>query len=193
MLISRLCVRKYPWANPQTYLIIPNTTGSDLDPVFAGRIAAFARSRSTKATCTSKGGRRNIKEQIHLYDTLPKGQAARPGTSYHEFGLGWDTADAWFRSLYSELATASQTLLLQYGIFKPLTKGNGATVLEPWHIQPVETLDIKQVIHRPQLAPLEYPIELVDFQKIAGITPDKIQGPNAMERAQEMFLGRIVK
>ena len=192
MLISRLNVRKYPWANPKTYLIIPPTTGDDLDPVFAGRIAAFVRSRKTRATCTSAGGRRDSATQLRLYKTLPRGQAAIPGTSWHEFGLAWDTADQWLRSLYAEVATAQQTELLRFGLYKPMTRGNRTSVLEPWHIQPVETIQFSATKLRPQLAPLEYSIEQKDFQTIFNLTPDGINGPNSMSKAQEVFFGRVL-
>ncbi len=191
MLISRLNARRYPWANPATRLIIPSTTGRDLDPVFAGRLAAFAASRGKVITSTNSGARRDIETQIRLYNTLPKGQAARPGTSFHEYGLAWDTADAWLRSLCATLATANQAELLKFGLFKPMTRGNNSSVLEPWHIQPIETNGII-IARRPQLAPLEYDMELRTFQKLVGIAADNINGPISMAKAQEFFFGAAI-
>lgn len=191
MLISRLNARKYPWSNPANYLKIPSTTGSALDPVFAGRLAAFARANRKVITCTSSGGRRDIPTQIRLYNTLPAGQAARPGTSFHELGLAWDTADAWLRSLHAILATANQTELLRYGLCKPLTRGNNASVLEPWHIQPIETWRVA-LKERQRLAPLEFDLEVRLFQQIYGMVADNLYGPTSMGNAQIIFLGGLI-
>ncbi|MDD3288429.1 MAG: M15 family metallopeptidase [Alphaproteobacteria bacterium] len=191
MLISRLNARRYPWANPATRLSIPDSTGRNLDPVFAGRLAALAASKGKVLTCTGAGARRETETQMRLYNTLPKGQAARPGTSFHEYGLAWDTADPWLRSLCATLATANQAELLKFGLFKPMTKGNRSSVLEPWHIQPIETRGIT-VVKRPQFAPLEYDMELRTFQKLVNIAADNINGPTSMSKAQEFFFGAAI-
>ena len=32
---------------------------------------------------------------------------------------------------------------MKYGLFKPLTKGNSTSIYEDWHIQPIETWNVK--------------------------------------------------
>lgn len=66
---------------------------------------------------------RSPEHQAHLYRTLPKGQAAPPGRSLHEYGFAFDTNSAQGNEL------ARLGLLNKYGFSRPISK-------EPWHIQP---------------------------------------------------------
>jgi hypothetical protein len=67
---------------------------------------------------------RSPEHQAHLYRTLPKGQAAPPGRSLHEYGFAFDINSAQGNEL------AKLGLLNKYGFSRPISK-------EPWHIQPV--------------------------------------------------------
>lgn len=68
-------------------------------------------------------GWRDSKEQARLYNTLPRGRAAPPGKSLHEYGLAIDinTADA------NELEKLG--LMRKYGFTRPVGQ-------ETWHLEP---------------------------------------------------------
>ena len=69
-------------------------------------------------------GSRTTEKQEYLYKTLPKGKAARPGTSFHEFGLAVD-----MNSKDDSLQWAEKNgLLKKYGLTRPIGG-------EPWHIE----------------------------------------------------------
>lgn len=143
---------KYPYADPKRFLKFVHAWQTDIDPIFAGRLAALARDRNTIITILS--GYRSIDEQVRLFmadggreDSKGNwiggtGYVAKPGASWHNYGGAVDISDPWLKELDKSAATASQTTLIKYGLFKPLTKGNGRTVLEDWHIQPIETAQV---------------------------------------------------
>ena len=66
---------------------------------------------------------RSIDEQAKLYKTKPKGMAAAPGSSLHNFGFAVDTNSG----VGGELQ--KNGLLAKYGFERPISK-------EPWHMQP---------------------------------------------------------
>lgn len=66
---------------------------------------------------------RSPEKQAELYRRLPKGRAAPPGRSLHEYGFAFDTQSAQGNEL------AKMGLLSKYGFDRPI-KG------EPWHVQP---------------------------------------------------------
>jgi hypothetical protein len=69
-------------------------------------------------------GFRSFTEQAHLYATKPKGYAAAPGRSIHNFGGAFDTDSV----VANELSKMG--LLQKYGFERPLAH-------EKWHVQPV--------------------------------------------------------
>lgn len=191
MLVSRLNPTKYPWANPAAWIEAPDSANIELlDPVFLGRLAALAKSKRKVITLTSAGGARDAATQMRLYKTLPAGQAAKPGTSWHEYGLAIDTVDGWLKGICNG-ATATQAELLKFGLFKPLAKGNGAGVVEDWHIQPIETQGIPAT-RRPSFAPMGIPLDVKTFQSIRGLAADGLYGPKTAAIAQEAYWGRVV-
>jgi hypothetical protein len=192
MLISRLSPRKYPWANPAAWVVIPPTAGADIDPVFLGRLAALAKSRGMKIHLTGAGGSRDTATQARLYaESKGSGMAAKPGSSWHEYGLAIDTADTWLKKLHKADATAMQTELIKFGLFKPLTAGNKTSVVEDWHIQPIETNGVP-TDRRASKSPLAVLIDVETFQEIRNLTPDRIYGSNTIAKAQEVYLGAVV-
>lgn len=68
---------------------------------------------------------RSSKDQARLYATKPKGQAARPGRSMHEFGYAVDINTG--EANYLE----KSGLLAKYGFHRPLLR-----LGETWHIEP---------------------------------------------------------
>ena len=72
-----------------------------------------------------------------------KPTVAKPGGSWHEYHLALDTDTLKIKAINKVESTANQKILTKYGLFKPLTKGNGTSIQEDWHIQPIETLNIK--------------------------------------------------
>lgn len=145
----------YPVADPHKYLKFLHGWQTDIDPVFAGRLSALARDKNTSLTILS--GYRSMEEQIRSYKESGghldsngnwvggNGYAAIPGSSWHQYGGGVDVLDAWAKELDKNAKTTEQKTLLKYGLFKPLTVGNGRSVLEDWHIQPIETASIIDV------------------------------------------------
>ena len=81
-------------------------------------------------------GYRSIEKQAELYNSMPPGMAAKPGSSLHNFGWAMDinTTNA------NELA--SMGLLDKYGFHRPLLASKGET----WHIEPkgIDKNKIKQ-------------------------------------------------
>lgn len=145
----------YPVADPDKFLRFAHGWQTEIDPVFAGRLAALARDKNTYITVLS--GYRSQEEQINSYKDSGghqdengnwiggNGYAAKPGTSWHQYGQAIDTSDPWLKALEKDYKTTEQKTLLKYGLFKPLTVGNGKSVLEDWHIQPVETIGITDI------------------------------------------------
>lgn len=135
--------------DPKKWLVFTKDWQTDIDPIFAGRLAALAKYTGVKIHISS--GYRSTKEQIASFKRNGgkqdangnwvggNGFAAKPGRSWHEFGEAIDTCDAWLKKLEKDASTSQQILLRKFGLFKPLTKGNKTSVEEDWHIQPIET------------------------------------------------------
>lgn len=184
MLVSRLNATKYPWSNPDDWVIAPG-----VDPVFLGRLAAYARYKGRRINLTGAGGKRDTATQLRLYKASKgNGTAAKPGTSWHEYGLAVDTADAWLKALCNG-ATTTQKELLRFGLFKPMAAGNKLSIAEDWHIQPIETKGIP-ASKRPQCCPLDVDIQVETFQSVFGLPVDDKYGPKSMSKAQLVYLGR---
>jgi hypothetical protein len=126
-----------------TWLTFASNTSSDIDPVFAMRLAAFARDNGTVITITS--GYRSTESQTAEWKrrgTYVDGEfvppspsvVAPPGSSWHEFGQAVDT------SSNSILANASEAELNKYG----LTKVPGGGSAHAGHVQSYESMDYSQ-------------------------------------------------
>ena len=159
---------EYPMADPKKYLIFENQSMSGIDPTFAGRLAALARDHNTTIYIGSVSGLRSYQDTVNLwfahggiydkktgrflpgpnFDYIP----AYPGSSWHVNGEAVDAgSSAWILNMCNG-NTMSQSELLKYGLFKPLSTGNGYPkgnqAAEPWHIQPIETKGITNVEER---------------------------------------------
>lgn len=128
MLVSKLN-NKYPLADPAVWV---KGNYDELDPIFAGRLAAMAASVNTVVVITE--GYRSTERQKELYAQFleykrtGKGSiksAAVPGSSWHEFRLAIDTSTYPVRGWSDEQ-------LHKFGLCKPIKT-------EGWHIQPLET------------------------------------------------------
>jgi hypothetical protein len=140
---------KYPKADIKKWLNFMKNWQTDIDPIFAGRLAALAKDNNKVININS--GKRSTTEQIISYRSTGgyqdkngnwvggSGFAAVPGRSWHEFGQAIDTIDVWLKQLEKDESTENQKTLRKYGLFKPLTKGNQTSICEDWHIQPIET------------------------------------------------------
>lgn len=185
-------------ADPEKWLIFQNVSQKDIDPIFAGRLAALAKEMNEPIHVTGNGGKRNAADQERAYINSGghkdakgvwsggSGMAAIPGTSAHEIGIAIDTADHWLKEIDKVQATARQTILLAFGLYKPLTQGNNASVLEDWHIQPIELngLTVKQ---RKLFEPLLVAGNLTEFQRKNKLTPDGVYGPLTDAKAKEVY------
>ena len=121
-LISKL-PNRYPVADHNRWI-----TGDkkDLDPVLLGRMAYMAEANKTKLHVTC--GYRSSEEQKEIYQKYLAGKlkmAAKPGTSWHEYGLAVDSSTQPYRSF-------TNRYLEKYGLCKPIKS-------EGWHFQPIET------------------------------------------------------
>lgn len=155
--MSRLCTG-YPQADPKVHIVWANAWQKDIDPIFAGRVAALCRDHGKVGLISS--GFRSLAEQIKLYVAdggrqLPNGDwiggtgyVGKPGASWHNWGGAIDTTAAWLKAIDKDAATIKQKTLLKYGLYKPLTRGNGCTVLEDWHIQPIETIGLTNTLSK---------------------------------------------
>lgn len=144
---------KFSQADPGKWLVFKSTSHKAIDPIFAGRLAALAQSIGKKINIVA--GFRSRAEQEYLYKTCKPGYAAKPGSSWHEFGLAVDVSDQWLKALDKDAATDLQMTLKKFGLYKPLTKGNKTSVNEDWHIQPIEC---RGVANKAMLAPEMTPI-----------------------------------
>lgn len=156
MLKSKLDPKKYPCLPIEEVIkkidFATNVDPKQLDPIFLGRYAALCVRLGVRGKIIS--GKRNHERQIQLYIadgghqnsdgtwSGGTGYVARPGGSWHEYAIAIDSGDKVVKELENDRATGQQVLLKAYGLFKPLTKGNGCRVLEDWHIQPIETLGV---------------------------------------------------
>lgn len=165
---SLLSKTDYVLSNPKYYLNFKNSEQSDIDPIFAGRLGAFARDHEVVVYISGNGGKRDYDDQVRafksaggLYDSVnkkwyypksvPKNKrlAAVPGTSFHEFGEAIDILDNntsssnYLKQLEYYVSIDNQTELKKYGLMKPMYYGNSWGKNENWHIQPTETLNVK--------------------------------------------------
>lgn len=154
---SKLSATKYPCLPLEDAMKWLNAIGScdlkGVDPVFIGRLGAMCKEQKKKADLNS--GKRDHAKQIKLFLDAGghknadgtyeggSGKVAKPGTSRHEYGLAVDTASLWLKALNKVESSKKQTVLNKFGLYKPLTKGNGKTLLEDWHIEPIETLGVR--------------------------------------------------
>lgn len=194
-LISKLAKDKYPMADPSVWLKFKYPEQTGIDPIFAGRLAAFARDQGKVLNILS--GHRSTEKQIQLFKqhggykdkngnwTGGDGIAAIPGTSWHEFRLAVDVSDDWAKKLEKDAKTSEQKTLLKYGIYKPLTKGNKSSVYEDWHLQSVELIGIPKS-ERSKYAPEVIITDVKDFQTVFGLTVDGKIGKQTKAKAQEV-------
>lgn len=132
---SMLNPTAYPQSLPKKWLVFNKVWHKNIDPIFARRLAALARSRNKKITIYS--GFRTKREQLYWYK-LRKGKGAlKPGTSWHEYGGAIDTTSSWLRKM-DNVELSQQVTLVSFGLCKPFAAGNDKYPIEDWHLQPLE-------------------------------------------------------
>lgn len=158
MLRSRLDYKKFPCLTDFEEIRKYITWNSNvdiylLDSVFLGRYAHMCKDLGIKGNINS--GHRLPLRQIQLYVAVGgyqledgtwtggKKTVAKPGMSWHEWHQALDTDTLEIKKIDKVEATINQKTLMKYGLFKPLTEGNKTTIQEDWHIQPIETLGVK--------------------------------------------------
>lgn len=158
MLRSKLDAKKFPCITDMEEIRKYITWNSNvdiylLDPVFLGRFAHMCKDLGIKGNINS--GYREPFRQIQLYVAVGgyqlqdgtwtggKKTVAIPGRSWHEWKQALDTDTQKIKDINKIEATKDQKILMKYGLFKPLTEGNKTTIQEDWHIQPIETLGVK--------------------------------------------------
>lgn len=175
MLKSRLTAIKYtavPATEISKYVTVsPGIDINLIDPILLGRLAMFAKMEGKGKKININSGTRTITKQAELFlarggkkdakgiyfwpEAIPanKRTVAKPGKSFHNYGLAIDTDSLWAKAINKTEATAKQLVLLKYGLFKPMTAGNKSALLEDWHIQVIETLNVP-LEKRAGLAPI---------------------------------------
>jgi len=105
----------------------PSVKIEGLHPVFKARIFGFATDLNAilGRKMQVNSGFRSYADQAYLYRTLPRGQAARPGNSLHETGLGLD-----MQSADGEIAQRAG-LFRKWRLDRPIPS-------ERWHVTPIE-------------------------------------------------------
>ena len=94
----------------------------DFMKLFNGMVEEYGQ--KTGKTVQVNSGWRSMAAQAELYAKMPKGRAAKPGSSLHEFGLAMDINSADLDAM------DKMGLLRKYGFTRPVAK-------EPWHIEPI--------------------------------------------------------
>lgn len=126
---SSLNAEKYPCLAPSQWgkwLVWEKNLHHNIDPVFMGRLAAFAKAQGKKLTIVSAFRTREKQEELYrAYHDGSGNPANRPGTSWHEFGGAVDVG-TWARDV-------KESVYKKFGLCKPVDR-------EDWHIQPVETV-----------------------------------------------------
>lgn len=178
MLKSKLSTIKYPCITEFTEIFTwlrfaPGVDPYKIDPVFLGRAAALCKHLGVIGYVTS--GTRSYERQVELYIAdggfqLPNGEwtggsgyVAKPGKSYHNYGLAIDIGTAALKLIDKVASFSKQLMLAKFGLCKPMTSGNGSTVLEDWHFQPIETINLT-LDQRRALVP-------------TGLFPEKVPTP----------------
>lgn len=139
-----------PLSEAYKYLTFSHPTDKDnLDPVFLGRLAALAKDQGWKKLNLSSGYRPTSSQEVLFKKDGGyfkngswqggTGYVAKPGNSWHEYGVAIDTDNGNLKAMEKYEPTAKQLTLKKYGLFKPMTVGNGTGPKEDWHIQPIET------------------------------------------------------
>lgn len=138
-------------SNWQKWVKFIYSHGNKLSVVFLRRLAALARDLGHVMNGTY--GYRPQEETQRLYDAdlkankgKPSGRVAIPGTSWHEHHLAVDlsgTYDNFWRSLSNKQwvnkSRLNNPLLNKYGLILPLNKVDSPSMVEWWHLQPIET------------------------------------------------------
>jgi len=167
MLKSKLSSIKYPCLTTYTEIFrwvrfAPGVDPYAIDPVFLGRFAALCKAHGIIGYISS--GTRTYAKQVELYIndggyqqsngewTGGSGYVAKPGSSFHNYGIALDCTTMALKVIDKVAAFKGQNTLIKFGLCKPMTSGNGQKVLEDWHFQPIESINVLKV-NRSKLAP----------------------------------------
>jgi len=107
------------WLIPNPNINGGNINLSGIHPALLARSIAYAKYKGTPLTVNS--GYRSIEEQRRLYND-PTIRAARPGSSWHNFGGAIDI---------NGLSGESDSVLNKFGLSRPVSG-------ESWHVEPSE-------------------------------------------------------
>lgn len=201
----KIIAGRYPEEpNWQKYLSFRLTAGSKLSLVFLKRLAALARDFGQPMT--SLVGNRSSEQQKVLYENdlaknggKPSGMVAAPGISWHENYCAVDLNGSFWQK-QSELLWVPKTRLRQslneYGLMVPLNRVDSPSVVEWWHLQPIETngiagsnrksfLDADDEIYG--VKEVQKQVTIKEFQTANGLTADGVIGPKTIAKALEVL------
>jgi hypothetical protein len=110
-----------------------------------------------------------------VYDKAGKCWASAYGKSNHNYCIAMDISDEWFQNV-------TNSDLYKYGLFKPVAH-------ELWHVQLLEHSGIsqtqKEIIRDACIKGVCKDMDLKDFQVLAGLQPDGVNGPKTQVAARE--------
>lgn len=200
----KIIAGKYPEEKDiDKYLSFVSKESSHCSLVFLWRLAALAR--DIGHNMTGIGGRRDAKKQQQLWDAdlkahggIPSGKVARPNTSWHEPGCATDLDGEYWKAYSNKnwvpYSRFNQKQLAKYGLMLPLNKVDSPSVIEWWHLQPIETNGIasnkrKDFLDKDDLIYGEDGggMEVTEFQAAMGLTADGIAGPQTKAKAIEVM------
>lgn len=155
-----------------------NTGGNvDLDglnPSMQSNVARMANDyySATGRKLTINSANRSMAEQARLYREKPKGMAAPPGSSLHNYGLAVDVPSAQANEL-DKLG-----LLKKYGFSRPVSN-------EKWHIQP-QGLSLKAA--KAGVYSADFPVNQTVGTAIPSTTGVSTQAPSvAQSKSSQQF------
>ena len=183
----------------QKWISFKYPTGSKISLTFLYRLAALARDHGQRMTMLI--GYRSTAEQQALYTAdlkanggKPSGKVALPGISWHEFGCAVDLDGAYWRAVSEKqwvpYSRFKQPTLNKYGLILPLNKAD-SSVLEWWHLQPIETAGVASTARKAFLDADDILYEegkdmtVKEFQAAHGLTVDGVAGPKTISKALE--------
>lgn len=129
---SQADVRKEDIKNTSTYIkkLKGDVDIAGLNPAVQENFLNMAKEyyEKTGKKLQVNSAKRSHASQVRLYQSMPKGMAAKPGTSLHELGYAVDVQSSQAQEL------DKSGLLKKYGFMRPLA-GRGEKA-EGWHITP---------------------------------------------------------
>ena len=144
------------------------------DALCSSGYRSLEKQKITNKQAAAKPGRTQ-RPDGSVYDKDGKCWASAYGKSNHNYCIAMDIEDEWFKKLTNQD-------LYKYGLFKPMAH-------EPWHVQLLEISNItqiqKEIIRDACLKGVCKDMTVIEFQVLAGLKPDGVNGPKTQAKIKE--------